>query len=229
MIAPKTRAIIHSSTHNDEALQACNAGPWDWFLHSFVRPQTMKVTSKGMYKILRDALAPTLRGNGFKRTSGGMLGWYKPVEGRYLTVWFQCDKYGWFQEFGSKLTLEMQVADDPRPGYGRLFDRERFASFLTDADLEIVRALNNDVIRSLPAPSPRSPVFLLGEEGQKWFMSDYQLHLEPYPRNQDVWLHYFTPEHVETWAAFFLDRILLVGYAFVACVKGEAHDKQPDG
>ncbi|MDX1253510.1 MAG: hypothetical protein IDH49_14920 [Gammaproteobacteria bacterium] len=181
----------------------------------------MTVTSKDMYKILREALAPGLKVAGFKRTSGGMLGWYKPIDGRYLSFWFQCDKYGWFQDFGSKVTLELQVADDPRPGYGRLLDRERFATFLTDTELEVVRALNNDVIRSLPVPSPNNPVFLLGDEGQKWFMSDYRLHVEPYARNQDVWLHYFTPQHVETWAAFFSDRILRIGDAFLAGVKRE--------
>lgn len=182
----------------------------------------MKVTSKDMYGILRDALAPGLKAAGFKRTSGGMLGWYKPVDGRYLSFWFQCDRYGWFQDFGSKFTLELQMADDPRPACGGLLDRKRFATFLSDAELELVRALNNDVLRSLPAPSPDNPVLLLGEEEQKRFMSGYQPHVEPYVAGQDVWLHYFTVRHVETWAAFFSDRILRIGDAFLAGVRRDA-------
>lgn len=179
----------------------------------------MKVTSKDMYGILREALAPGLKRAGFKRTSGGTLGWYKPVDRRYVSCWFQCDRYGWFQDYGSKFTLELQVADDPRPAYGGLLDRQRFATFLTDAELELVRALNNDVIRSLPAPSPDNPVLFLGEEEQKRFMSGYQPHVARYVAGQDVWLHYFTPQHVETWAAFFPDRILRITDAFLAGVK----------
>lgn len=181
----------------------------------------MKVTSKDMYRILREALAPGLKSAGFKRTPGGMLGWYKPIDGRNLSFWFQYDKYGWFQDFGSKVTLELQIADDPRPGHGGLLSRKRFATFLTDSELELVRALNNEVILSLPAPSPSNPVFLLDEEGQRWFMSDYQLHIAPYVTGQDVWLHYFTPQQVETWAAFFKDRILHIADAFLARVKRE--------
>ena len=142
------------------------------------------------------------------------------TDGRYLSFWLQCDKYGWFQDFGSKVTLELQVADDPRPGYGCLLDRERFTTLLTDTEIELIRALNNKVICSLPTPSD-NPVFLLGEEAQTWFMSDYQLHSEPYARNQDVWLHYFVPQHVETWAAFFSERILRIGAALLDRVKGE--------
>lgn len=181
----------------------------------------MKVTSKEMYKILREELAPILKAAGFKRTSGGMLGWYKPVEGRYLSLWFQCDKYGWFQDFGSRVTLELQVADDPRPGYGRLLERERFVTFLSEAELELVRAANNEVIASPPESSTNNPILLLTEEGRKWFMAGYLPHVDPYAMNQDVWLHYFTPAQVKTWAEFFSDRILHIGEAFLAGIKHE--------
>jgi len=44
----------------------------------------MKVSSKDVYKILREALAPKLKTAGFKHISGGMLGWYKPTDGRAI-------------------------------------------------------------------------------------------------------------------------------------------------
>ena len=166
------------------------------------------VTSKDMYKILRETLAPGLKAAGYKRTTGGMLGWSKPVQDRHLSFWFQCDKYGWFQDFGSKVTLEFQMSEDPSPGSGRWDQRERFAKFLRSSERELVREMNNRVIRSLPKPSAANPIFSLSEELRKRFMLGYSLRNEPYTENEDVWLHYFTTDDVQCWGKFFAEHIL---------------------
>lgn len=166
-----------------------------------------KVTSRDVYKILRESLGQIARQAGFKRLKTGMLGWTRPAVDKHLSFWFQCDRYGWFVDFGSRFTLEFQLARNPAPGSGPLDQCVRFNELLTDQERETVRVTNNNVLESLPTPGPRSPVAMLPEEQRRWFLSAYQPRLEPYLPQHDIWLHYFARRDVEVWAAFFRDRL----------------------
>ena len=166
----------------------------------------MKVLCKDLYAELRAVLGAEVKAAGYKRVKGGMLGWTRPAGERHLTFWFQCDKYGWFQDFGSSFTLEFQLADKPDVGTG-LQRRDRFLGLLEPDDREIVRTINNRILQGLPPPAPNHPVLMLGEELRGWFMSAYKPEPQPYPAKRDVWLHYAAPEHVTQWAQFFKPRL----------------------
>lgn len=170
----------------------------------------MKILSKDVYKIFRDALASTLKDAGFKRLSCGTLGWTKPVGNRHLIISFECDKYGWSQDFGSMVTFTFELSDAPRSnsGYVNFLNIGLISNLLPDSELELIRKLNNDVTLTLPKPSPTHPVHSYDEISKKWFMIKYKPRLEPYKNNETVWLHYFTVEQIQTWGIFFNERIL---------------------
>jgi hypothetical protein len=166
-----------------------------------------KVSSRELYAILRTPIAPVAKQAGFKRLKSGMLGWTRPESDRHLSFWFQCDHYGWFEDFGSKFTLEFQLTANAAPGSGTFAERVRFGELLTDQERETVRVTNNNVLQSLPPPGPRSPVAVLPAEQRQWFLSGYRIRLDPYEPTHDIWLHYFTRRDVDVWAAFFADRL----------------------
>lgn len=175
----------------------------------------MKVTSKDLYRILRERLAPGMKGAGFQRSKGGMLGWQRPVGARWLTLWFQCDKYGWFQDIGSSFTLEFQLSDDPQSCAGRLAERERFVALLSAEDRELARQCNDAILRNLPPLAADNPLSLLGAEGLQLIMLGWQPSAGPWAANQDVWLHYCNPQQVQDWAEFFAPRLLALSEEFL--------------
>ena len=180
----------------------------------------MKITAKILYGMLRDALAAELKAAGFLRLKAGVLGWTRLIGKESLTFWFQCDKWGWDNAFGSRFTLEFQLARSPVAGAtGNFNKRFRFAQLLTSEELETVRSMNNSVKSSLEEPKPGHPIFYLGPEGQKAIRQDYELTVQPYRADEDVWLNYFTSEQVAEWAAFFKSRILRMATEFAERVQ----------
>jgi len=75
--------------------------------------QAMKVGSKDFYREMRLVLAPRMKGEGFSSLEGGRLGWKRPCGSGWLSLWFQCDTWGWDALWGSTFTVEFQVTDDP--------------------------------------------------------------------------------------------------------------------
>jgi uncharacterized protein DUF6632 len=118
-----------------------------------------KITSKQLYAGLRDALALTLRSEGFSRTKGGWLGWTRRRDGEHLTFWFQCDRWGWDPAFGSRFTLEFQLGGTPVPAEGSLEFRVRYAELLS-AD-ELVRELNKGDLHMILVVYATLGVFLI--------------------------------------------------------------------
>jgi hypothetical protein len=174
----------------------------------------MKVLSRDVYRLLREAVGPELKSAGFKRLKSGMLGWTRPSGDHHLTMWFQCDQFGWWPDLGSKFTLEFQLAREAAAGSPELLKRDRFCSVLTGQEREEVLVRNNNIVRNLPVPGPTNPVNFLTTEARKSFMSAYQPRDEPYPPNYDVWLYYASPTHVTDWGNFFSARIVRMAQEF---------------
>jgi len=109
------------------------------------------VTSKQFYQELRSVLAPLMEADGFKRMSQGGLGWTKPCITEHLFLWFQCNKWGWSEVWGSTFTLEFQLA--PEAGDAMTFKgrRERIGDLLEGfQELDELRLMNNAIIERLP-------------------------------------------------------------------------------
>jgi hypothetical protein len=168
-----------------------------------------------VYSILKAALGPGLKAAGFKRSKIWTLAWARGTQRGELAFWFQCDRYGWTRELGSRFTLEFQLADDANALSNNLKKRERFAAFLSDQDLEAVRLLNNKVLDSLPAPAPESPLLAIPEHLRAALLAAYSPRTEPYSRNQDVWLHYNAHAHIRAWADFLEARIVGLSLRFL--------------
>jgi hypothetical protein len=168
-----------------------------------------------VYSILKAALGPTLKAAGFKRSKLWTFAWSRSTDEGELAFWFQCDHYGWMRELGSRFTLEFQLSDDANSLSNNLGKRERYAAFLSDDDLETVRLLNNKVFESLPDLSPGNPVLAIREDLREALLRTYSSRSEPYGRNEDVWLHYYTHAHIRAWADFLETRIVGLSLRFL--------------
>jgi hypothetical protein len=165
------------------------------------------VTSRELYSLLRERIAPGLKQLGYKRLTGAMLGWTRPFGTEHLAFWFQCDRYGYMQDFGSSFTIEFQVSADTKFASGDLLRRERFHTLLSPEDLELVRELNNSVLSSLPEPGPSNPLHHVAPQLRESFVQAYLPEPTPYDRARDIWLHYFSAGDVRSWAEFLAPRI----------------------
>lgn len=180
--------------------------------------------STDVYRVLRNHFAPWCKAAGYRRTKGGMLGWFRPHAGQQLVFWFQCSQHGWDPHTGSQFTAEFQLADRPQPGVGSR-NRSRYYEFLTGEELEEVRARQNEVIAALtPPPRGHWSEQLEGRAGE-WYRQQFQPVAEPYAVRQDVWLRYGREEDVRRWAEFLLPRCPRMLMEFEMQM---GHSSQPD-
>ena len=149
------------------------------------------MTSTELYRLLRSDLGPWFRERGFKAARRTQLGWHRDR----LLIWFQCDKSGWNQYAGASFFVNVQISTKPEPWSGPV---ERLQRFLSDAELEQMRALQNEVIRTL-LPPPREYVEQMRDAFSKYrdgsamleaMLSDFQPVATPYRQQQDVALRY---------------------------------------
>jgi hypothetical protein len=106
----------------------------------------MPMKSADLYRELRAGLGGWFRAERFKRARA-QLGWSRPP----LLIWFQCDQWGWDPYAGSGFFVNFQIGGGVSPWSG---PTERLQHFLTDAELEAARELQNGVIRRLSPPPP---------------------------------------------------------------------------
>jgi hypothetical protein len=160
--------------------------------------------SAEVYGIIRNAVGPWCKANGFKRAKS-MLGWSKPYRDRFLVFWFQCSRDGWDPFAGSKFVVEFQLDSISEPGGGG--DRHRLSHFLDPEQLERVKGHQNAVIAKLRKPSPDYFILQMEERVRDWYLGQFTP-LSEAPSNQsDVWLRYHDAEDVRRWAAFVQDLL----------------------
>jgi hypothetical protein len=159
------------------------------------------VKSTEVYSIIRQVLTPWCKQHGFRRTKGGMLGWYKPIGNQFIVLWFQVSQDGWDEYAGSKFVVEFQISDEPLIGAAHN-QRWRLPKFLNDDDLDCVRRMQNDVIVKLEKPDSNYYVLQLGDDVVNWYLAKFNPIVERYSRTDDIWLRYKEKEDVECWAGF---------------------------
>ena len=157
-----------------------------------------------VYKVVRSSLDPWCRANGFKRAKSGMAGWYRPQGAHHVVFWFQCAQSGWDACAGSKFTVEFQLSNEPVPGSG---DRHRLPHFLSEAELETVRVIQNTVISKLKKPPADHPILQMDERVASWYRSQFDPVLKKYESNDDLWLRYCEEADVKRWCEFILERL----------------------
>jgi hypothetical protein len=172
----------------------------------------VKILAKHVHATLGSELSAALESLQFTRIRGSTFAWSHAVSGQHLSVWAQCDKYGWEPEWGSTFALEFQVAPSPGIATGSIFQRQRLAHLLEPAELEAMRALNNEIIAQLPGSAAGSAVVVTEPDGFEVTIVGYRTASVPYSRGMDVWMHYHSVGHVMQWALWLRDllpRLLL--------------------
>ena len=134
---------------------------------------------------------------GFRRLRSG-LGWIRDRPAGPLIVWFQANKWGWEERWGSKFTVEFMAAPPGAPPMGGIGRRERIGYLLEGfPELDELRRRNNAVIERLPGTlAAEAPE-------QNGFTADP----EPAVYGRDIWLNYYSLEDVRWWAAYFAEKL----------------------
>lgn len=165
------------------------------------------MNSTQIYKVVREAIAPWCKQNGFKRTPGGMLGWFKPQGDNFIVFWFQCNQDGWDAYAGSSFCVEFQFSDSHDIGGGASELRHRLSYFLTLGEREEVRQKQNHVIAKLDYPPKDHFTFQMDANVANWYRQKFIAVEMVYPDKYDIWLRYKDGEDVKTWAEFVLRRL----------------------
>jgi hypothetical protein len=159
------------------------------------------VKSTAVYRTLRAIVGPWCKTNGFRRTPGGMLGWYAPAgEDSYIAFWFQCSRDGYDPWAGSKFVVELQQSDSTQIGTGR--HRMRIGRLIDDATRATVHALQNEIIARLPRP-PKSHVAFNDPSTAKWYQQKFEPEA-PYDERHDLWFRYQNEDDVKRWGQLIL-------------------------
>ena len=173
------------------------------------RESAMKAAE--LYKLLDAELGPALREHGFRKRRSSRLAFQRSVAGRYQTISFQADKWGWDQYAGSSFFVTFSVSPSPDPDDAARRE-ERLNHFLTDAELAQARDYRDSVVAHIPRP-PAAHFATLEEQFHKSapgtaaqmiaaLRAEFEPASEPYRRNQDFGLRYWTPADIAGWASF---------------------------
>lgn len=158
--------------------------------------------SNEVYRVLRAAIGPWAKAQGFGRAKSGMLAFVRPEPPGFLLFWCQCSQDGWDRYGGSKFTVEFQVSAVDEPGAGGAnVKRRRLAALLSANDLERVRPIQNDVIRKLPPPDPEY-VAAFPDDVRSWYLAKFAPEVARYTAATDLWLRYHGEQDVKRWADF---------------------------
>jgi len=169
----------------------------------------MKITSKMLYQELRSVLAPLMKLSGFKTTKGGMLGWKRPTTGGYLSLWFQCDKWGWNERWGSQFVLQFSIASEPSDAMTPTGRFERIGFLLEGfEELDELRIKNNSVIEHLPGTINHQLVTGILHDGSEYIAEGYKVDNQKAIYGRDIWLNYYSIEDVRDWAHYFEKNLL---------------------
>ena len=165
-----------------------------------------------LYRILEKELGPPLTARGLRKVRRSRLTFQQLLEGKYHTVWFQTDHYGWDAHAGGKFFVNFTVSMSPDPE-----DPERREArlnfFLSDIELQRARKYQNEIVARIPKP-PESYFPSLQNGFSKSVGSEsaasliktvrgyFEPEREPFRRMQDFGLRYWQPEDVIGWAQF---------------------------
>jgi hypothetical protein len=182
----------------------------------FVAEGIHMVNSKQFYRELRSSLAPQMKADGFTRMSGGGLGWMKPCGSEHLFLWFQCNKWGWNAVWGSSFTLEFQMAPEASEAMTFKGRRERIGYLLEGfPELDELRRMNNAIIARLPGSINNQAVTVQDDTGKAYALDGFLIDPEPAVYGRDLWLNYYSPEDVQSWAEYFKEKLSYFVSVFV--------------
>jgi hypothetical protein len=145
-----------------------------------------------------------MKREGFNNLKRSSLGWTRKAANGHLFLWFQCDKWGWTDNWGSTFTLEFQLAPKPTDAMTMLGRRERIGHLLEGfEELDELRIRNNLVIERLPGALDGRWLTKAMEDGTQIVVEGYKIDPDKAIYGRDVWMNYYTLEDVRNWASYF--------------------------
>ena len=170
--------------------------------------------ARDLYRMLDSELRPYMTELGFKKTRASRLTYQRNVDGKYQSVWFQCDKWGWDAYAGSKFYVNFTVSQT-EDVEGVVRREERLNYFLTDDELVRAREFRDEIVAKIPKPPDsyfkEMQAAFSKTAGKESAMSliwavrnQFEPEEIPYSRDGDFALRYFQPGDVTGWAAFIL-------------------------
>jgi len=158
--------------------------------------------STEVYKVISNHIHYKLKAIGFKKTNGGMLGFYKKLKEYYLVFWFQCSRDGFDEYAGSKFVIHFQISRSNETASGSIFNR-RIPYYLTNDELETILKTENEIKDGLPTPPKSYFIFSMKDDMIDWYLKKFQKKTTPYSNSSDIWFIYFKETDVEKWLKIF--------------------------
>jgi hypothetical protein len=168
----------------------------------------MALNSKALYGLLREGLGPAFEGAGFSPLKErGLVAFSRPQGVDSLVCWFQADRHGWEDLWGSSFTLEFQLGPEATPGAGNMLKRRRYSRLLAPGAREELRAINNTVIASLPGTEQGATVSISDDSGEDIVVIGVVTTRVPYHADDDIWMRYRSADHVDLWVQFLAQHV----------------------
>jgi hypothetical protein len=149
-----------------------------------------------------------MRNAGFNSLKGGYLGWTRPAIDGHLIFWFQSNKWGWSDLWGSTFTVEFQMTPEPldaMKGKGR---QERIGHLLEGFDeLDELRLRNNSVIEKLPGTINGRLITNRLADGAELVLEGYKVDPDKAVYGRDIWMNYYTLDDVHMWGDYFGEKL----------------------
>jgi hypothetical protein len=160
---------------------------------------------------------------GFKKLKGGFPGWIRPAAGGHLALWFQADKWGWSELWGSRFTVEFQITAEPEEAITGKGRSERIGYLLEGfAELDELRVMNNSVIAKLPGTVSGRLVVNRLPDGTELVVEGYKLDPDKAIYGRDIWMHYYSLDDVRMWGDYFARKLP----RFISLFDNETHSAE---
>jgi hypothetical protein len=150
-----------------------------------------------------------MKRHGFKRLKSGYLGWVRTTPQGELTFWFQSNKWGWNDAWGSTFTVDFEFVPSPAGSSSAAKPRQQRIGYLLEGfeELDELRRMNNVVIERLPGTIRREWVTRRLPDGTDVLVEGYKTESQRAVYGRDVWLNYYSIEDVRGWAAYFAEKL----------------------
>jgi hypothetical protein len=181
------------------------------------------VKSSELYKTLRQVLSPLMKELGFSKMQGTTLGWARPFQNNFSMIWFQCDKWGWNNVWGSSFTVNFCLAPAMKDAF-TLKGRHARIGYLLEGfpELDVLRKMNNEIICRLPGTNyKKQNIKDIPLEVQIFLITSYNEDNEPAIYGRDIWLHYYSIEDAMSWANYFKTNLQQFASVFENDIKSE--------
>jgi hypothetical protein len=171
------------------------------------------MVAKEAYKIVRAAVGPWFKANGFKVLKESCLVYQTRLGQEFVTVKFRCNPRGWDKYMGSSFCVWFKCDADPTIDDGALHLLTRQ---LTLPEREFIRARQNRIVSSMPTPPPEY-VGSVVQAFQKtfkeprpyidWFLEGWQIVSQPYAPEEPIWFRYLSENDIRAWTLLLLNHV----------------------